>query len=333
MADVEAVRRTAGMLESFPRSLLAVSGADRVAYLHNMVTHDIKGLSPGQARPACLLDRQGKIRALLLVHARVDALHLETDPSQSANALEGLRKFIVSEAVEIREITDRHRIVSLHGPSTAALLASVWGRPFPLPTAPLTHREGPPGSGIRWVARWDLFYVPGYHLWVDAEKEAPIRSLLLEKGSSLGLRAIDPASFEILRLEAAVPWPGKEIDETVILNELGMDDLFSATKGCYVGQEIVARIKYRAHPPRLLNGFTLAGDRVPPPRSPSVLEGKPVGILTSACFSPTLHRVIGLGFLSFGVETTDVAVQTPEGFIPAAVADRPFVKPPFTGSG
>lgn len=141
----------------------------------------------------------------------------------------------------------------------------------------------------------------------------------------MGIERIGPEAFEMLRIEAGVPWPGKEITESVILNELGMEEMVSFTKGCYVGQEIVARIKYRAHPPRLLKGFLLTGKEVPSTGSSLIVKGKTVGVVTSACLSPTLQRVIALGFLNFGVATTELGIQTASGLLPATVTNLPFV--------
>ena len=310
--QLRAVRKSAGLLNEFPRKLLAVRGNDRVKFLHNLVTHDIKGLSVGQGRPACLLDRQGKIRAFFLVHARPDELILEMDPSHFNPAREALEKFLVSEAVEFAEVTNSYRILPLHGPAAAQILAGAW-------------REGSPDSEICFICRWDLFHLPGFHLWVKPGSEPAVRKKLLEAGSLFQLKTVGKEAFEVLRIEAGVPWPSAEMDETVILNELGTEEFVSFTKGCFIGQEIVARIKYRAHPPRLLKGFLLEGTAPAELKSPLSLSGKPVGTITSSCFSPTLNQAIGLGFLNFGVEEKSFTAQTSQGPVPAALTQIPFV--------
>jgi folate-binding protein YgfZ len=242
------------------------------------------------------------------------------DPPHLSSTLQGLSQYLITEAVEFQEVTDRYRILPLHGPLAAGLLCEIWPS-ISLPTTPLQHREGPPQSGIRWIIRWDLFRIPGYHLCVGSEYEEGIRDRLF----TTGLQPVGREAFEILRIESGVPWPGSEIDETVILNELGWDELVSYTKGCFVGQEIVARIKYRAHPPRLLKGFLIHDREIPAPQSPLVSTSKEVGLITSAGFSPTLNRPIALGFLKFGVSGTDLQVKTPHGTVPASVTDLPFV--------
>ena len=323
-AEVRAARQAVGVLTKFPRALLSVQGADRVKFLHNVVTHDIKGLPLGQGRPACLLDRQGKIRAAFLVHAQSDALVLEMDPLHLQAALQGLQQYLLTEAVELKEVTSHYRIMALHGPLAQELLSNLWPDTV-LACVPLSHGKGPQGTGVHWIVRWDLLRVPGYHLWVDPESEKEILEKLLRQGEATGLKPLTQEAFEVLRIEAGVPWPGKEIDETVILNELGTEEMVSYTKGCFVGQEIVARIKYRAHPPRQLMGFLMGATEVPSPRSPIESESKEVGVITSACFSVTLNRVIALGFLKVGVSATDLLVRSLRGSLQATVTPLPFV--------
>ena len=229
------------------RSCLSVRGNDRALFLHRLLTQDIKGIPVGQAQPACLLDRQGKIRIAGLAHVRPDEILLELGIERMEPAGALLEKYRISEAVEMA--------------------------PAPCPEA----------------------------------QEVP----------------------EPVRIAAGIPAIGKEITPDVIPNELGpvwLERFVSFTKGCYVGQEIVARIKYRAHPPRLLTGFVLEGDGVPESGSPVLLGPNPVGIVTSACVSPTLQRPIALGFLNFGVNADLFSVQTPRGPQPARSAALPFVR-------
>ncbi len=305
----------------FPRGLLSIQGADRALFLHNVLTHDIKGLIPGQGRPACLLDRQGKVKAMMIAHADAEELILETDPSQLTLLKEGLEKFRISERVELETLNDRYRILGLHGPAVPDLLQRLWPG-IGWPAVSLGHLNGP---GALRIVRWDLFHLPGAHLWVDPAQEASVRKRLLEEGASSGIQEVSPEAFDPLRIEAGIPWPGIDIDETVIFNELGREDWVSHTKGCFVGQEIVARIKYRAHPPRIFKGFLLEKTESPPRRSPILADAEEVGVVTSACFSPTLNRPIGLGFLKHGVTTAGLKIKTPTGSLSATVTDLPFI--------
>ena len=308
------------LFPEFRRSVLKLRGPDRVKFLHNLVTHDIKGLQTGQARPACLLDRQGKIQASFLVHADSDQLILEMDPVHLSAAQNTLKRFLISEAVEILDSTKEQEVLPLHGPKTANLLKSVWPGIL-LPENPLTCAFSAPETGLLRIVRWDLFRQPGYHLWVAPKNKEKILQRIAAEGKTFGLETGGPEAFHTLRIEAGVPWPGAEITDTVILNELGTEEFVSFTKGCYIGQEIVARIKYRAHPPRQLTGFFLESPKPPLAPCPIFLESKNVGVITSACFSQTLKRTIGLGFLTYGLQENQFQVETPEGMILATTRD------------
>ena len=323
--QVQTARRTGALFDGFQRGILSAQGQDRTRFLHNLMSHDIKGLVPGQGRPACLLDRQGKILFASIVHSRPNELLLELDPSSISSARKHLERYRISEVVEFRDLSEHLSILPLHGPAAPELLSRAWPG-FQQPEQSLSHCEGPGGSGVQLLIRWDLFRMPGFHLWIQPTQLEAVRSRILSEGQALGIIQAGPDLFETLRIETGVPWPGSEMDETVILNELGTEEFISFTKGCFVGQEIVARIKYRAHPPRLLAGLLLEGSEIPAKGSPIELESQIVGVITSACLSPTLQRPIALGFLKYGTEAThQLTVRTPSGPAHAKISKLPFV--------
>lgn len=313
--QVSAVRSGAGCFDPFPREILAARGKDRAAFLHRVLSHDIKGLPVGQGRAACLLDRQGKILFAALVHARPEEILLDFDPYFLSGARSQLEKYAVADAVEFISRTEEIRTLHLHGPAAAAQFQSL----FPNLSWPAHSLESVAGvlpAGFSGAYRWDLLGMPGLVVWVQPNHKLKIQAPLCI-----------PETFHALRIEAGVPWPGKEIQETVILNELGSEEWMSFTKGCYVGQEIVARIKYRAHPPRLLTGFTL--DQ-PVPEGSALYQGEEaVGTLTSVCDSPTMGKPIALGFLKHGTPAGPLRIGSAGRPATALPTPLPFVsKPP-----
>ena len=303
-SQVLTARRSGIFFSDLPRAVLAVRGKDRASFLHNLLSNDIKGLKPGQGKPACpasscracLLDRQGKILFCCTAHTRPEEILLEMAPVFLETARAALERYLISEAVEISEATARFQVASVHGPAAANLS--------------LPFSTGPDG----FMVQSTLLGMPGLDLWC-AKGEA-YRPAGIAEGTN--------EAFDILRIEAGVPWPGREITGEVILNELDREEFVSFTKGCYVGQEIVARIKHRAHPPRLLTGFLVQGQMVPLEGSPILLESQTAGVVTSACFSPTLNRPAAMGFLKYGVEGS-FQIQG----LPARAVKLPFV----SGSG
>ena len=290
--------------------MLSVRGKDRTSFLHNLLSNDIKGLQPGQGKPACLLDRQGKILFSCTAHARSEEILLEMIPAFLPVAQSSLERYRISESAELSDATGRFRILSLHGPAVPGLS---------LP--PLSGTDG-------FTVESKLLGMPGLDLWCGKEEAETLLRKMGDLCRTAGMTEGSEQDFHILRIEAGVPWPGREITSEVILNELNREEFVSFTKGCYVGQEIVARIKYRAHPPRLLTGFLIEGPDAPAGPSAVRLESQEVGVITSACFSPTLQKTIALGFLKYGVEGTDFRVQN----FSARAAKLPFIQP-STSSG
>lgn len=316
--QVQAVRRGAGWFHPFPRGTLAVRGKDRAAFLHRVLSHDIKGLPIGQARPACLLDRQGKILFATLVHARPDELLLEMERSDLSRARAALERYALSDAVGFTDQSPAVRPLHLHGPALPALFPSLF-QALTWPSHSLEWATAPAPSGLAGAYRWDLLGMPGAVLWIQPDREPEILSRLRDAPAV----ACSTETFHTLRIEAGVPWPGREIRDTVILNELGSDDWMSFTKGCYIGQEIVARIKHRAHPPRLLTGFVLDAKTQ---EESSLYQGEEaVGILTSVCESPTLGKIIALGFLKHGIPAVPLHVGSPASPGTATPTPLPFV--------
>ena len=313
--QIQKIRSSAGIWIPFPRAFLSVRGKDRTLFLHRLLTHDIRALPVGQAKPACLLDRQGKIVFYAVVHARPDELLLELTPESLAIATTALNAYLIADAVEITDATTNYRLAAIHGPSTFAVAK----KQFPFlewPTQSLQHCQGSsPESGLSFAMRWDLLGMPGIHCYLSKN---------LDTDWTGAIRA-EMETFDQLRIEAGVPWPGRELTSQTILNELGDAAPVSFTKGCFVGQEIVARIKYRAHPPRQLAGFTVEGSDLPVPLTAIRWENQEAGVISSSAYSPTLKKGLALGFVRHGFNSPECLAQTPTGFVTAKIVPLPFV--------
>lgn len=304
------------LFSSLPRALLSVRGKDRVSFLHQVLTHDIKGLQTGQGRAACLLDRQGKILFSAIAHALADEILLEMDPLFLPTAFAALERYRISEQVEFSP-TPADPLLALQGPRAEEMLRQSWPA-APLPAALFALTAPSPERDPPWISRWDPLGLPGYWLWTDPAKAESVASRLL----GLGAVSASLDRFHELRIQAGTPWAGKEIREGLILNELGDQGMVSFTKGCYVGQEIVARIKYRAHPPRLLTGFIL---EVPTPEGSALYQGEErVGTLTSVCESSALGKPIALGFLKHGIPPGPLQISASAGAGTATPTPLPF---------
>jgi folate-binding protein YgfZ len=153
---------------------------------------------------------------------------------------------------------------------------------------------------------------------------APLWQALVQAGA----RPVGEEALNVLRVEAGIPRYGHDVDETVILPETRLEQLVSYNKGCYIGQEVVARVKYRGHVNRALSGFALDGDQVPDPGASLVGDDKEIGRITSAVRSIALGRPIALGYVrrEHFAPGTAVTVRDGDATMTARVAELPFVK-------
>ncbi|HVQ78119.1 MAG TPA: aminomethyltransferase family protein [Candidatus Binatia bacterium] len=320
VAEHAAVREGLGVVD---RSLLGkamVTGRDRAAFLQGMLSNDVKALAPGQGCAAAFLDAHGKVMALLDVYAAEDRLLLVLPPSLTEKTLQLLDRYLISEKAYFETADEAWAVLTVLGPRAGAAVAAALDRPVAL--SDHEHVEGAIGEAPVRVIESGLPGVPGYACWTAAEHGPTLWRALREAGA----RPVGSAAYEILRVEAGVPSYGVDVDETVILPELRREDLISYTKGCYIGQEVVARVKYRGHVNRALCGLVLGGQRVPQPGARVMAGGKDVGRVTSAVRSPAIGAPIALGYVRREHLEPGSAVEIADGdaTTPARVAALPF---------
>jgi folate-binding protein YgfZ len=310
----------------FDRSALGkaeVTGRDRAAFLQGMLTNDVKGLAPGQGCAAAFLDAHGRVMALLVVYALADRLWLELPSGLTEKTLQGLDHFLISEKAEFEAADERFAVIGAEGPGARALLEGLTGQPVDLTVH--GHVEASiAGAPVRLIRR-DEVGAPGFHCWTAPAHAPAVWQALRGAGAA-------PAgheALEVLRIEAGVPAYGRDVDETVIMPETRLEALVNYTKGCYIGQETVARVKYRGHVNRALSGLTLEGQHVPAPGARVMAEDKDVGRITSAAWSPTLGAPVALGYVRREHFEPGSAVTVLDGdaSFPARVTALPFVPP------
>jgi folate-binding protein YgfZ len=318
-----AVMTGAGMSDRSTLGKATVTGRDRAAFLQGMLSNDVKALQPGQGCPAAFLDAHGKVVSLLAVYALEDRILLELPAGSTEKFLQAIDKFLISEKAYFEAADDAYAILGLQGPDAEKLLSDLAGAA--LDPAPYSHREVSIAGGPVRVARRADAVTPGFHCWTAAAHATALTEALLGAGAL----PVGAAALEVLRVEAGIPAYGQDVDETVILPETRLDALVSYTKGCYIGQETVARVKYRGHVNRGLSGLVLDGDQVPRLGDAIIAEDKEVGRITSAVRSIALGRPIALGYVrrEHFEPGAAVSVRMVEGLVPALVAELPFIKP------
>lgn len=327
-AEYGALRTRAGLADRSGRGLVAVTGRDRAGFLHALLSNDVKGLGAGQGCAAALLDHHGRIVSLMVVHCLADRLLLEMDRPLVAPTMDALERFHISERVELEDASDREGLLTVVGPAARAVVEKALETP--LPELPVRgHGEARvDGTTVRVVRHRDAGE-DGYDLWLAVGDLGRLAERLLAAGAE----PVGWEAWEVLRVEAGRVRYGVDVDATTLLLEAPLEEAYSLTKGCYLGQEVVARITYRGHVNRKVVGFLLADARLPARGAPVLVDGREVGRITSAVVSPSLGRAVALGFLrrEHWAPGTLVEVAAGDGRLQARVVDLPF--PRLRGSG
>jgi len=304
-----ALKEEAGFLDRSGRGKLIVRGSDAAEYLQGQLTNDIEALDPGTGCYAALLDRKGHMQAdMRVLHLSTGDLWLDTEPEAAETVERHLRMYSVGREVDIDDASSDWSILSVIGPAAPELTG----------TAPLSpeHAQRPyerEGLEILAVAT-DL----GLDLVVRAGQSQDLRGLLGRSGAA----EVTEAAVEILRVESGRPRFGREMTAATIPQEAGIDDrAVSFTKGCYIGQETVARLHYKGKPNRHLRGLRL---EAPVDDAAEIrFGGRDVGRVGTAVLSPALGP-IALAVIRREAEPEARVEVGPEN-IPATVVDVPFL--------
>jgi folate-binding protein YgfZ len=252
------------------QSRLILTGEDRRDFLHRMTTNDVQALAPGQGCVTLLLERTGRlVDRLVLLERGDDCLLLGTVARETA-VVEWIERYVIADDVSVRDVTAETAGVLIAGHDAAAALAAAG---LPVPAAGGDHREADLGGTPVTVARDPGPGVARFHL-IGARPLASLASLAsLSEGTARDWAGI--------RVEAGLPVYGAEWDERTIPLEAGLAPAISFTKGCYVGQEVVARLHNYRRVKRVLARLEIAGGDEPAPGAPLSADGKDVGRVTS----------------------------------------------------
>ena len=304
---------------------LEIAGPDRSKFLHNLTTNDVKRLAEGSGQETFVTTPQGKVLAyasLLAIDGPPATILLRTDPDSIEALMPHLRKYGIFDDVTIEDDTTRTFEYHLFGPTANATLESL-GVELP-PAKALSHRPAEfAGISLR-VVRESPTGRAGLTLIGPVEGADSVRT-------ALGLPLLDGSTFEALRIEAGTPASGRDVTTVHLPQEVGRDSkAINFVKGCYLGQETVARLDALGHVNRIFKGLRFDGLDVPPVGTPLGFEGKVVGSVTSSAFSVGWGRPIGLAYIRVAqaVDGTKL-VATIEGVgeVEAVVGDLPMLPP------
>ncbi len=319
-AEYAALNERCGLVDRSERGKLALSGADAKTFLAGQVTNDTEALEPGEGCYAAFLTHKGKMLGDLRIldvgpidreRAGEDSgeeLLLDTERVALQALFDMIRRFKIGYELQLHKRTVERGLLSLIGPD-AALIAAAEALPAVEHANAPVELEGIAALAARTDTGVDLFC------------EAAVTDRLADALNGRGAVTVSPQAAEIVRVEHGRPRYGMDMDEGTIPQEAGLNErAVSFTKGCYVGQETVARLYYRGKPNRLLRGLLL--DEPAQPGAELRLGEKPVGRLSSAVVSPAFGP-IGLGLVRREAQA-GASVSVGDGDAVATVVDLPF---------
>lgn len=293
----------AGLIDLSECGRIRVSGSEATMFLNGLVTNDVKSLAENRWMPAVFPTVQGRLIGAVRIARVKDGFLIDTERASHDAVLKTISRFTMAGDFKVADLTDESAIVSLQGKRAAEVVEKVFNTNVAdLPRNGVSEHEGVT------IIRATHTSEDGFDLAFDATRAAEMRQALLDAGATL----VDPETFEILRIEAGIARFGRDVDETNVIPETNLDDAVSYTKGCYVGQEIIVRIKHRGHPAKKLVG--LRADR----------PIEPGAIVTSAAVSPRVGN-IGLGYVRYeSIEPGTNVVLDDD--VNATVTELPFIR-------
>ena len=299
MTEYEAVRGGgAGLIDlSSLRGRIRVTGSEAVQFLNGLITNDIKNAGEDRWLPAAFPTVQGRLIGAVRILRSDSGFLIDTDSASHDGVLKTISRFTLAGDFRVSDVTAETALLTVQGKRAQELIRAVD------PDGVKATHTGEDGFDL-------LVNVDGVASWT-------------EKLVAAGAQPVSQDVFEILRIEAGIPRHGVDMDETNVVLEANLDDAISYTKGCYVGQEIIIRIKHRGHVAKKLTGLKFE-QRVESGATITSADGKEIGRVTSVTHSPKLESTIALGYLRYEYVAAGTAVKV--GGVAGTVTDLPFVR-------
>ena len=292
-AEYLALSRDAALIDLSFRSRVCLLGSDREKFLHGQVTNEIMRLPVGQGTYAALVTAKGKLETDLFAYKLQEELLLDFEPGLTQKVTDRLSKYIIAEDVQIVDVAPHYALLSIQGPRSAELLANL-SIVQSLPTKPFQWTKTESPSGDLYLICNSRYGPPGFDLFVPIAEAPQIAEKL---SSSIKLVGID--ACEVSRIENAIPRFGIDMDETNLAPEALRENAISYAKGCYIGQEVIARIRTYGQVAKALRLLRLPDDleHLPARGEKLFKEQREVGFITSAAISPLHGGQVALAYV------------------------------------
>jgi folate-binding protein YgfZ len=328
-AEHATLDESAGISDLSFRGRLCVLGTDRVKFLNGQVTNNVKDLRTGGGCYAALVSAKGKIQSDLHIYILENEILLEFEPGLGGAVQQRLEKYIIAEDAQVADVSAHYGLWSVQGPKAAAVIKSLpWN--FPIPEKPnAVAKVDDAALGEIYVMNRARTHRAGYDLFVPSGAMQAVAGQLVTVAKETGGRFCGWQALETARIEAGIPRFGADMDETNLASEVLDTEAISYSKGCYIGQEVIARIRTYGQVAKALRGLRLPDNlRALPVKGDKLFLGeKEVGCITSAVASPKLKANIALGCVRREANQTgtELLLQMPPDKVPVKIVNLPFV--------
>jgi folate-binding protein YgfZ len=315
-AELGALRTGCGVFPLAWRGRINVAGKDRVRWLHNMVTNNVRDLPENRGNYNFVLNAQGRILGDMYIYCRGESFALETDTSQVQTLINAMKRFIIMDKVDMVEVGADSVSIGVCGPQAESVLANAGINATGM--QPLQVRDIGTDDVAATLIRGPEQKPGWFELWLDPDKAQELWNLLVKAGA----KPVGAEALEMWRVLQGIPNYGQDIRDRDLPQETEQMQALNFTKGCYIGQEIVERIRSRGQVHRKFTGF-IFGDRVPG-RGKYESEGRALAEITSIAKVPTSQgpRNIGLGYVRR--EAIAAGPKVALGGVEATTVDLPF---------
>jgi glycine cleavage system T protein len=331
LSEYKAVRENVGIIDLSSRGKLRLSGKDHLKFLQGMLSNDVIKLEEGQGVYATILTVKGRMISDMKVYKDKEFILLDLEPGLNQKVLELLTKFRLSYKASIDDFSETAGLISIQGPQARKLLEMLFEEGIPQ-MEELNFIQKEFMASELMIACVNRTGEEGFDLYIENKALPNLWEDLLKKGQELNIKTVGYDALDTLRIEAGLPIYNIDMDENNIPIEAGLWNALDFEKGCYVGQEVVARIKWRGHVNWHLMGFECDGELVPK-IGDEIFDGeRKIGRITSSTFSAEFNKPLCLGYIrrEFNDPGTKVSIKLSDNSeIRAEVAELPFYKGSF----
>ncbi len=292
----EAATSAVGLADRSHVGRLRLTGKDALDLLNRLSTNKLESLDPGAGVATVLTNNKGRIIDLLLVTQREAHLLLMTSPQNVQKVIDWIDLYTFLEEVSVENITDSTVVLHVLGPKAPDMLSSLTGQDVAALGTFASMSASIDGAEVD-IIRTDAAGIIGYDLIAPVIQADQLWRALINSGGRLGLRPVGAGALEIIRIEHGIPAYGKELSEKVNPLEANLIDYISFSKGCYIGQEVVARLNTYEKVQKYLQGIVLESEELPPLGAKLLVDGAEVGFVTSVSNSLRLGRSVAIGYV------------------------------------